>query len=963
MRAGHNPPLQVRLAALAAITISLAAQPLPPQLFDALRWRMIGPFRGGRVNAVTASLTDRHTFYFGAVGGGIWKTTNSGVTWEPVFDDQPIASIGALEVAPSNPNIIYAGTGEADMRSDICFGNGVYKSTDAGATWTNIGLRDSRQIGRIVVHPTNPELVYVAALGHAYGPNAERGVYRSSDGGRTWRKVLDKGPDIGAVDLAVQPENPSVLYATMWRARRTPWSQYPPMGGPGSGLYKSVDGGDTWTEIRGNGLPSGEWGRSGVAVARGTSGRRVYALIDATSGGGLYRSDDAGATWTHAGTEARIYSRGWYFGRVTADPKNPDVVYLPNIALYKSADAGRTYSIVRAAPGGDDYHMLWIDPSDSSRMILGTDQGTTISVDGGKSWSTWYNQPTGQFYHVATDNQFPYLVYGAQQDSGAAAVPSRSDHDGITDRDFRYAGRGESGWLAPDPKDPNIVYTGDTLGSLSRVDMRLAQSQNITPWPISGFGVEIAQRKYRFPWTAPLVFSPFDPATLYFGAQFLLKTIDGGLHWREISPDLTGDERKPGQSQAQGPPTIENARARGYGVIYSIAPSSKTAGLIWAGSDTGLIHLTRDEGKTWSNVTPSGLGPWSKITHIEASHFEPAIAYAAVDRHRLNDYKPYLYRTRDFGRTWTPITNGLAEPAFLNAIREDPARRGLLFAASDLGISISFDDGDHWQPLKLNLPTVSVRDLAIKGDDLVIATHGRAFWILDSIGALRQIDSRTAATDAVLIKPATAIRITNDTFQGTPLPIETPKAANPPDGAIIDYYLRSGSEEITLEFLDAKGQIVRRFSSRERPETPRRPGAVADVWLTPPPQLTARAGLNRFVWDLRYAVPGPAGDDERGPHVLPGLYQARLTVSGRSYTQPLTITLDPRSKATSADLAAQHDLGMRVIRELARLPQSGSASIRRQLLAVLGVVTSADRRPPAQAEALFQEAQKAIGAR
>ena len=1002
--------------AVFAFAATLAAQP-SGSLFDGLRWRMIGPFRGGRAIAATGVPGDPNTFYFGAVGGGIWKTTNAGLTWSPIFDDQHVASIGAIEVAPSDHNVIYAGTGEADIRSDLSQGDGVYKSTDAGKTWSNIGLRDSHQIGRILIHPSNPDIVYVAALGHAYGPNPERGVYRSTDGGRTWQKVLDKGPDIGATDLAFEPENPQVIYATMWQARRPPWSVYGPLEGPGSGLYKSTDAGDHWTQLTGNGLPEGPCRRSGVAVARGTHGQRVYALIDAASSSGLFRSDDSAKTWTRVGTDPRIDSRAWYFSSVTVDPKNPDVVYLPNVAVYRSTDGGKNFIVLKGAPGGDDYHYLWIDPTDSARMILASDQGINITTDSGTSWSSWYNQPTAQLYHVITDNQFPYNVYGSQQDSGTAVVPSRTNHGLIAEYDRFSVGGAESGYIAPDPKDPNIFYVSNTYGTLTRFDKRTAQGQNITPWPAPAFGVDISQRKYRFPWTAPLVFSPVDNA-LYYGSQYVLKTTDGGLNWHEISPDLTGAGVAYSKSTPpDGNLTIENAKARGYGVVYSIGPSPITAGLIWAGSDTGLIHLTRDGGKTWTNVTPPGVTDWSKITAVEASHFAAGAAYAAVDRHRLDDNKPYLYRTRDYGKTWTPITTGIEAPSFLNAVREDPVRKGLLYACTETGVFVSFDDGDHWQSLQLNLPTVSVRDVVVQGDDLVIATHGRSFWILDDMSPLRQIDAKVAASDAYLYQPAAAIRMNQEPFQGTPLPPEIPKAQNPPDGAIIDYYLKSApSGEITLDILDAKNQLVRRYSSNDHPTARRGRQAIADIWIVPPPTLTDRVGMNRFVWDLCYsAASGGTGDPEsgqaaRGPQALPGTYQVRLTVAGQRFTQPLKVALDPRSTATSADLAKQFDLAMKTSRQLrsatdaaqqigslrrqlsdakakasgdsallasiasldsdaakiagaaggrnADAPPSGLNADRAQLNAVVNVVDSADRTPPAQAYALFDQASR-----
>ena len=735
--------------AFAALSLNIfaAAQTVPPALLSGLQWRLIGPFRGGRVASVTGVTGGGKVFYFGAVDGGVWKTTDAGVTWTPMFDGQPIASIGAIAVAPSNPNVLYAGTGESDIRSALSSGDGVYKSTDGGQTWKNIGLRDSRQISRIVVDPKNPDIVYVGALGHAYGPNAERGVFKSTDGGSTWTHVLDKGSNIGVSDLAIAIASPNILFAGTWNAHRPPWSTYPPINGPGGAIYRSTDSGATWTQLTGNGLPEGDLGRVGVAVS--PDGKRVYALLDAGKKSGLYRSDDGGNTWTLANSDARITSRAWYFMGITIDPNNPDVVYMPNIALYKTEDGGKTISIVRGAPGGDDYHQLWVDPKDSSHLILGTDQGTTISVNRGQTWSTWYNQPTAQFYHVITDNQFPYHVYGAQQDTGSLAVPNRTDHGHDHRRDWFMVGGGESGWLAPDPSDPNILYASGVYGSVVRFDMRTSLSQDITPWPMQSFGSEINLRKYRDPWTPVLVLSPVEKNALYLGTQYVMKTTDGGLHWTEISPDLTGAEPSAALERESGPATVQNAEQRGFGVVFSIAPSPVKADEIWAGSDTGLLHLTRDGGKTWQDVTPPGLSDWSKISMIEASRFDPAVAYVAVDRHRLDDQKPYLYRTRDYGKTWQPIVTGIAANSYVNAIREDTQNKGLLFAGTELGIYISFDDGDHWQPLQLNLPVTSVRDITIHGDDLVIATYGRSFWILDDITPLRQMSSQTQGSAAL----------------------------------------------------------------------------------------------------------------------------------------------------------------------------------------------------------------------
>ena len=994
------------VAAVLLASGTLAAQ-VSPSLFDGLHWRMIGPFRGGRAITASGVPGDPTTFYFGAVGGGIWKTTNGGLTWSPIFDGQSSASIGALVLAPSNPQIIYVGTGEADIRSDMSTGDGVYKSSDGGRTWGNIGLRDTRQIGRIAVDPRNADTVFVAALGHAYAGNEERGVFRTTDGGRNWQKVLYKGPDIGATDVVIDPDNPQTVYATLWQARRPPWSVYGPIEGPGGGLYKSTDGGDHWTQITGHGLPDGGWHRASIAIARG---RRIYLLAETVNSAGVYRSDDAGATWTRVSDDNRVDSRSWYFSGITADPNNPDTVYIPNVAIYRSTDGGRNFTVLKGAPGGDDYHYLWIDPTQSARMIQASDQGVSISVDSGKTWSSWYNQPTAQLYHVITDNQFLYNVYASQQDSGTVVVPSRTDHGHVFESDRWSVGGDESGYIAQDGRDPNIFYVGNTYGTLTRFDKRTTQGQTITPWPAPAGG-EISQRKYRFPWTSPVVVSPADHA-LYYGSQFVLKTVDGGLTWHEISPDLTGAAPK-GTKLADGEASVANAKERGYGVIYTIAPSPLSADEIWTGSDTGLVYVTRDGGKNWTNVTPTGLSDWSKITHLEASHFTAGEAYAAVDRHRLDDMTPHLYRTRDFGKTWSEITSGIGERSFLNAIREDPSRKGLLYAATETCVYVSFDDGDHWQSLQLNMPTVSVRDLTIHGDDLVIATHGRSFWILDDIAPLRQSNAKVAESDAFLFKPATAVRMNSISFLGTPFPPETPQAENPPQGAILDYFLKSpATGEVTIEILDAKSQVIRKFSSNERPPRAARRLNIADYWVAPPQIPGTRAGMNRFVWDLRYEAASEGGErgPAMGPLVVPGAYQVRLTAAGQKLTQSLTVKLDPRSTATAAELAKQFDLAMKASRDLKKARDllnqvslvrrrasdlltgnnsallalatdvnmsasriagtsggrnssaqaSGLNALQAEFNAAFNVAESADRNPPAQAYAVYDQASKQL---
>jgi len=911
---------------LASLLVGLpaAAQSVSPQLFNDMKWRLIGPFRAGRSVAVSG-VPGELVFYFGAVDGGVWKTTDAGTVWTPVFDKQPVASIGALAVSASDPRVIYAGTGETDIRSDLASGEGIYKSTDGGQMWNYIGLKETRQIAKIAIDPTNPDIVYVGALGHAYGPNAERGVYKSTDGGATWKHTLDKGVDVGAADLAIAIRKPNVLFASMWNAHRPPWSTYAPLAGPGSGIYRSTDGGESWQACIGHGLPDGDWGRTGVAVS--ADGQRVYALIEAKKSG-LYVSDDGGTTWTLANSDPRLTSRAWYFNRITVDPSDADTIYVPNVALMFSVDGGKHVGVLRGAPGGDDYHELWVDPTNGAHLVLGTDQGTTVSLDRGKTWSTWYNQPTAQMYHVTTDNRFPYTVYGAQQDSGSAAVLSRTDHGQITPRDWFPAGGSESGYIAVDPKDPDILYESGSYGEVARWDRRRSLSQDITPWPVPIFGTDINKRKYRDPWTPPLAFSPVDKTSLYLGAQYVLKTVDGGLHWARISPDLTGSKASPVTAKAVAPsgnpstrssfggaslngPTPENAIERGYGTLATVAPSYIDKDVIWAGSDTGIISLTRDGGKTWGNVTPPGMQPWSRVSLIDPSHFGAGVAFAAVERHRVDDQAPYIYRTKDFGKTWTRITAGLAAPAFVNAVREDPGRKGLLFAGTEFGIYFSVDDGDQWQPLQLNLPATSIRDLVVHGDDLVIATHGRSFWILDDITPLRQAAVRKSSNMAFLYRPQTAVRIDNDGFPGTPLPPEEPTAENPPNGAILDYYLPVESPTVAMRIYDAHQKLVQQINSADKHETNHAALPIAERWFPKPEHLETSPGMHRFVWNLAWGTSGVPESDEpddgegdipRGPRAAPGSYSLELVADGKVLPrQPLLVVKDPRSPATQAE--------------------------------------------------------------
>ena len=901
------------LACLAGSGLRLTAQPFDAMLFSEMHWRMAGPFRGGRVLTVAGVPGQPNRFYFGSVGGGVWRSDNAGRTWEPIFDGQPIASIGAIAVAPSDAQVLYVGSGEADMRSDISYGNGMYKSVDGGRTWQRLGLSDSRQIGKILVDPKDPNLVFVAALGHAYGPNPERGVFRSRDGGKTWSRVLFHDENTGAIDLAFDPYDSRTILAALWQTRRPPWNVYPPSNGPGSGLYRSTDGGDTWKPVTGD-LPSEKLGRIRIAFAPSLRGR-VYALVDAKSGG-LYVSDDAGARWRRASGDRRIWERGWYFAGVTVDPGSADVVYACDTALYKSTDAGRTFVPFKGAPGGDDYHQLWIDPADSRRMIVGSDQGAVVSVDGGRTWSSWYNQPTAQFYHVATDDRFPYWIYGAQQDSGAAAAASRSDYESLTQRDWRpVAVGGENGYIAPDPRDPDIVFGG----GVGRFDWRTLQEQDVDP-------TLAYPGDYRSEWTLPLAFSPANPRALYYGNQFVFRTMDAGRHWEKVSPDLTREA--PGVPGTIDSVTEENSAVKGprRGVIYAIAPSSLREELVWCGTDDGLIWLTRDGAKHWENVTPRDLTAWSKIGVIEASHFDPEAAFVAIDRHRLDDLGAYILRTRDGGKSWASIARGIPDGSYVNVVREDPERRGLLYAGTETGVFVSFDDGDNWQPLQTNMPNCSVRDLAVRHGDLVAATHGRSFWVLDDLTPLRQLDARVAAAPAWLFAPRTAIRLNPAPFQGTPDPKDEPNAANPPRGAILDYSLRTPSPSpVALEILDARGELVRRYASDDRVELPdlqRIP--VTPDWVDVAEVPSAAAGMHRFVWDLRYAAPKELPrsgryETSRGVWAPPGRYSVHLVANGQRISRPLVLSKDPRVPSTEADLRQQFDLAKQVEAERVRL--------------------------------------------
>jgi photosystem II stability/assembly factor-like uncharacterized protein len=920
-----------------------------PALFSQLRWRLIGPFRGGRTVAAVGVPGQPDLYYIGVNNGGVWKTDDSGRTWRPLFDAQPTQSIGSLAVAPSDPRVIYAGSGEGLQRPDLSVGNGIYKSTDGGETWEHLGLRDGKQIPALRVDPHDPGRVFAAVLGHPYGPNAERGVFRSTDGGKSWEKVLYRDENTGAVDVAFDPADSRTLYASLWAARQAPWEVGASFQVPGSGLYKSTDGGGSWQRLSA-GLPSAAegLGRIGIAVAPSRPGR-IYLQVDADAKhGGLYRSDDAGASFRRVNSETRIWGRGGDFAEVEVDPKDPDVVYVCNTSTYRSTDGGQSFTAIKGAPGGDDYHRLWIDPDRPQVLLLAGDQGAAISRNGGRTWSSWYNQPTAQFYHVITDDRFPYWVYGGQQESGSAGVVSRGNDGEVTFRDWHPVGAEEYGYVAPDPLHKNLIYGG----KVQRFDWATGQVQEVSPEAVRSGEV-------RYVRTLPLLFSPVDPRILYFGASVLFETTDGGRSWRTISPDLT--RRKPQVPAVLGPFAAADPQHGGHrGVIYTVAPSFSDVNQLWAGTDDGLIHLTRDGGRTWHDVTPPALTPWSKVSVMEASHFDPAAAYAAVNRFRLDDLRPHVYRTRDFGKSWQEVTRGIPNDEVVNTVRGDPVRRGLLFAGTERGVYVSFDDGDDWQSLRLNLPATSVRDLAVHGDDLVAGTHGRSFWVLDDISPLRQLDagmaaaagsggaaaagSAAAAPPAHLFRPAVAWRLRRDLYTDTPLPPEEPAGQNPPDGAVLDYLLRAaavgtaaasasaapaagGAGEVVLEIADAAGRLVRRFSSADqpRPVDPRELN-VPMYWVRPPQELLAAPGMHRFVWDLRYPPPDSLHHDypisavfhdtpaePLGPLVLPGRYQVKLTVAGQSITQPLEVAMDPRVRTPADGLAEQQRLASGIV--------------------------------------------------
>ena len=911
-------------------------------LYSGLRWRMLGPFRGGRTDAVTGVPGRPNEFYFGSVNGGVWKSIDAGRVWTPVFDSQPVASIGAIAVAASAPDVVYVGSGESTLRDSMGYGNGVYKSTDAGKSWTHLGLDDTQHIGKVAVDPRNPNVVFVAAIGHLYAPSAERGLFRSQDGGKSWQKVLYKDENIGAVDVAIDPTNSRIVYACLWNTRRPPWYTYAPTNGPGGGIFKSTDGGTTWKPLT-NGLPKDGIGKSGIAIAA-SNPKRMYAVVDdlvadpsaapapapaapaaggagggrggrggggggaaATPGqGGFFRSDDAGETWTRMSSDNALWGRGWYFEHVAVDPKNPDIVYVPNVAVSRTKDGGKTWVALRGSPGGDDYHQAWVSPDDSNTMIVASDQGTIITRNAmaddptAVTWSSWLNQPTAQIYHVSVDYRFPYWVTGAQQDSGSVAVrtpwPLCRDLRARLGADWRWRReRDDSG----DSLHPGIIFGGTG----TRFDLELNSG-------VPGTTAPRAPETARTDWTQPLVFSKADPRALYYANQFVFKTTDGAQNWTQISPDLTrADPGVPSNLDAAAAAQTDRNGKRG--VVYALSPSPLLIPMVWAGTDDGYIQLTTNDGKSWQNVTPAAVTAWSRITTVEASHFDYNTAYASVDRHQLQDFEPYIYRTRDMGKSWQRITSGLPAGVYVHAIKEDPKRQGLLFAGTERGVFLSFDDGDHWQPFQLNLPVTSMRDFEIYNDDLIVATHGRGFWVVDDISPLRQINDAVMQAEVHLFKPADAINYIQGGDNGTPLQKDEPQALNPPNGAAIDYYMKNAAAgPVTIEILDAGGAVVGSFTSEPPTQAPAagRGGRGAGggipntsaLWRTPPEPFSANAGMHRVVWNpVAGGGRGRGGGGGRGggANALTGTFTAKLTVNGQSYSQSFVVKPDPRSKA------------------------------------------------------------------
>ena len=882
---------------LMALTFLGATERFKEELFKAMEYRNIGPFRGGRSAASTGVPGNKFLAYFGATGGGVWKTENGGQTWNNISDGYFGGSIGAVTVSEWDPNVIYVGGGEVTVRGNVSHGDGVWKSTDAGKTWKNMGLKDSRRIPRIRVHPKNPDLVYVAALGHLFGPNDERGVFRSKDGGENWEKVLFINDEVGACDLLLDPNNPRIIYASTWRIKRTPYSLE--SGGEGSGLWKSTDGGDTWTDItKSKGLPEGMVGIIGVAVSPLNSDR-IWALIESNKGG-LFRSDDGGETWTKTSSDNNLRQRAWYYTRIYADTENEDILYVLNVQFWRSKDGGKTFNSIRTPHG--DHHDLWIDPMDSQHLIIADDGGGQVSFDAGATWSTYHNQPTAQFYRADVDNQFPYRVYAGQQDNSTVSIASRTMGGGITERDFHSVGGGESAHVAPHPENPNVVYAGSYSGYLTRYDHATGERRNITVYPDNPMGHGVKDMKYRFQWNFPIEFDPFDSKTLYVGSQHVHKSTDEGESWELISPDLSTNTVSM-QDQSGGPITKDDTGVEYYCTVFVITPSTKEKGVIWIGTDDGRVHITKNGGKSWTDITPNNMPKWGMVNCIDQSPHDPGTAYMAVTRYKLDDFKPYLFKTDNYGKSWKLISRGIPDDAFTRVVREDPMKKGLLYAGTETGMYVSFDDGKNWQSFQLNLPIVPITDLVVKENDLVVATQGRSFWILDDLTPLHQLNNKIAGSKSHLYKPRDTYRLNAGGGWGGPSPTS---GSNPPNGIMTFYYL---SEELDkdsdfkLEFMEADGDVIKTFTNKKDRKNPS-------------PVANTKKGMNRFVWNMRYPdakkVPGAVmwGGRHIGPKAVPGEYKVKMTANGKSQTQTFTILKDPRINTTQSDFQEQFDLLM-----------------------------------------------------
>lgn len=918
-------------------TASFTWSQVPESAYQDLHWRMIGPFRGGRTRAAAGVASQPNVFYVGQVNGGVWKSDDYGRTWNPIFDHEPTQSIGAIAVAATDPNMVYVASGEGLHRPDLSVGNGIYKSTDAGKTWTHLGLADGQQIPALAVDPRDANKVFAAVLGHPYGPSEERGIYRSTDGGQNWQKVLSKDENTGGSDVEIDPSNPDVIYASMWEVREGPWEDGNEFNGTGGGLFKSTDGGTTWHQLT-DGLPA-DLSQIYVAIAP-SDPRRLYATLGTASGKlAVYRSDDAGESWAKITDDPRPSGRigGGDLPIPKVDPKNPDLVYVASTVTMRSTDGGKTWSGFRGAPGGDDYQNLWINPNNGDIILLVSDQGALVTVNRGQTWSSWYNQPTAQLYHAIADNDFPYHVCAGQQESGSVCISTRGNDGEITFRNWHPVGVIEYGYVAPDPLDHDIVYGGGRT-EVSKFHWSTGEVQNVTPLPLRN-------PAYRADRTEPVMFSPVDPHVLYYATNVLFKTGDGGNSWQIISKDLTREN--PGAPASVGSLMNKGAEKQ-RGVIYALAPSFKTVDTLWAGSDDGLLWITRDGGKNWSDITPKELTPWSKVTQISASHFDEQTAYASVSRFRVNDMRPYIYRTHDGGQSWTLITSGLPDFGPVDTVREDPVRKGLLFAGTENAVWVSFDDGGHWQSLQLNLPHTSMRDLWIHQDDLIVATHGRGFWIIDDIEPLREA-SANLASSIHLFAPAPAYRMRRDTNTDTPLPPDEPAAPNPPAGAVLDYYLPSAATNVTLEILDAQNHLIRRYSNTDKPAITQeelQKQLIPLYWVRSPRHLSADPGMHRWIWDLGYAAPTSTRheypiaaiphDTPRyplGPAVLPGTYTVRLTADGKTSTAPLTVKMDPRVRTSAAGLQKKFRAEMQLASLVTNLSEAviQGGSIRAQL--------------------------------